>query len=291
MLHWLTTYKNIFCDAQVWTKVDFLEDCRDAKRHSMSGILGVNFLTIKEYLPAITGFGKVTVIAHSENKGAIGNEDALIEYVYSEGYDRFIFTEDDNEFSPNFLEYMNRGLDKYEDEPKVYSISGYNFPIDMGNYDKNVYGSFRFSAWGCGFWKKKRLVITRKELIKFLLTPSHLLKILVKLPFKFLIVPVMLSRHELYGDSCYELYCCVNNWVSIFPTVSKVRNWGRDGSGLHGQTDETDPCYNQSIDEADTFEYDDIKIENLKLKSLNKYFSNIYSRAIRLKAEKLEFWK
>lgn len=242
---------------------------------------------IKAYLPTISGFGKVTIIEQNENLGTVGNENSLIDYIYAEGYDRFIFSEDDNEMSPNFLEYMNKGLEKYESDPRVYSISGYNYPIDMGNYDKNIYGSFRFSAWGCGFWKKKRLIITKKELIKFLLIPTHFFKILINLPFKFLIVPVMLFRHEIYGDSCHELYCCVNDWVSIYPTVSKVRNWGRDGSGIHGQTDETDPCFNQVIDETDTFEYDEIEIKDVRLKSLNEYFSNIYSNAIRRKAEKL----
>lgn len=242
---------------------------------------------IKDYLPSIKGFGKVTIIQHPKNVGAIGNEDALIDFVYSEGYDRFIFTEDDNEFSPNFLEYMNKGLDKYESDPRVYSISGYNFPIDMGNYCKNVYGTIHFSAWGCGFWKNKRVTMTKRELVKFILTPTHFFKVLFRLPFKFLVLPVMLKRNDLYGDSCYEIYCCVNNWVSIFPSVSKVRNWGRDGSGLHGQTDESDPCYNQAIDETDTFEYDDIELKDLRIKSLDKYFSNIYSGTIKRNIRKM----
>lgn len=242
---------------------------------------------IREYLPSVTGFGKVTIIEHSENKGALRNEAFLIDYVYSLGYDRCIFTEDDNEFSPNFLEYMNKGLTKYRQCPEVFSISGYNYPIDMGNYDKNIWASYKFSAWGCGFWKEKRLTVTKKELVRFVLKPTHFFKILFNLPVKLFILPVMLSRHDIYGDSCYEVYSCVNNWVSIFPTLSKVRNWGRDGSGLHGQTDNDDPCYNQLIDTATTFDFDDIELKSMKNKEMDRYFTSVFFNAIKRNFNKL----
>lgn len=234
---------------------------------------------ICEYLPSITGFKKVTILKRDHNLGAVENMNSLFEYVetYSE---RYIFTEDDNEFSTNFLVYMNKGLEKYMNKPQVYSISGYNFPIDMQGYDKNIWASYRFSAWGCGFWKSKRLKISKNELLRFVFNPVHFFKILYFLPLKVFTLPVMLSRHDVYGDSCYEIYCCVNRWVSIFPTVSKVRNWGRDGSGLHGQTDETDPCYNQEIDSADFFEFDEIELVNVKNQELNRYYSRIVKNAI-----------
>ena len=234
---------------------------------------------INDYLPTITGFKNVTILKRDSNYGAIENMNSLFDYADSIT-DRYIFTEDDNEFSPNFLEYMNKGLEKYLNNPRVYSISGYNFPIDMQGYDKNIWASYRFSAWGCGFWKSKRLKITKNELLRFVLNPIHFFKILYYLPLKVFTIPVMLSRRDVYGDSCYEIYCCVNRWVSIFPAVSKVRNWGRDGSGLHGQTDETDPCYNQEIDSADSFEFDEIELVNVKNQELNRYYSRIVKNAI-----------
>ena len=228
---------------------------------------------IKAYLPTITGFGKVKIVEQTENKGTVGNEKTLIDYIYSEGYDRFIFTEDDNEFSANFLEYMNKGLDKYENNSNVYSISGYNYPINMEGYEKNIYCSYRFSAWGCAFWKKKRLTLTTKDAVRFVLMPPHFLKLLFKTPVKLLYFAIMLIKGEVFGDSCYELYCVINSWVSIFPTVSKVRNWGHDGSGLHGEIKpEEDPCYNQTIDLNTSFEYDDVPLKNMRIQSLEDYF-------------------
>lgn len=228
---------------------------------------------IKAYLPTITGFGKVKIVEQTENKGTVGNEKTLIDYIYSEGYDSFIFTEDDNEFSPNFLEFMNKGLEKYKDTPNVFSISGYNYPIDMGDYNKNIYATYRFSAWGCGFWRDKRLNVTKKELLRFIFKPNHFIKLLVKAPMKLFYLIIMLCRKETYGDGCYEIYSIINNWVSIFPTISKVRNWGHDGSGLHGKIEQSeDPCYNQEIDTKTSFEYDDIELKNMNFKSLRDYF-------------------
>lgn len=231
------------------------------------------YLAIKAYLPTIKGFGKVTIIEHSENKGAIGNEDYLINYVYSKGYDRYIFTEDDNEFSPNFLEYINKGLDKYNSNPRVYSISGYNYPINMDSYEKNIFASYHCSAWGCGYWKKKRVVHTLSSITGFVFTPSHFFKLLLKAPRHFISLLFMYKKHEVHGDACHEIYCCINNWVSIFPTISKVRNWGHDGSGEHGKINpEEDLCYNQEIDTATTFEFDDIPLKDFEWKPLRDYF-------------------
>lgn len=228
---------------------------------------------IKAYLPTISGFGKVKIIEQKENLGTVGNEKTLIDYVYSEGYNRFIYSEDDNEFSPNFLEFINKGLDKYENFPNVYSISGYNYPINMEGYGKNNYGTHHFSAWGCGFWKSKKLNLTKREITKFLMVPSRFFKLLIKSPVHLFSFLYMLAKHEVHGDACYEMYCCINNWVSIFPTISKVRNWGHDGSGEHGSVKpEEDSCYNQPIDVASTFDFDEIPLEDLKWKPLRDYF-------------------
>lgn len=228
---------------------------------------------INAYLPNIKGFGKVKIIVQSENLGTMGNEQTLIDYVYSEGYDRFIFTEDDNEFSPNFLEYMNKGLDNYKENPRVYSISGYNYPVSMEGYSKNNYASYRFSAWGCAFWKEKRIVLSNKEIIKFVLKPAHFFKLLLKAPMKLFYFLLMLMNRDIHGDGCYEIYCLVNNYVSIFPTVSKVRNWGLDGSGLHGKTDQNeDPCFNQPIDNESSFEFDEISLNHMKWKPIEDFF-------------------
>lgn len=260
--------------------VESLAHCTNAKETEL--IIGLDYppsekyeegwRMIGEFLPTITGFKKVTILKRDHNLGAVENMNSLFEYVETYS-DRYIFTEDDNEFSPNFLEFINKGLNKYKDNPDVISISGYNYPINMNGYDKNVYASFHFSAWGCGFWKDKRLKLTPKGLLKFVFTPYNFFKLIFLSPAHIISLINMLSKHAVHSDACYEIFSCVKNQISIFPRISKVRNWGHDGSGEHGSVKpEEDPCYNQTIDTDTSFDYDEIPLVDLKWQPLKDYF-------------------
>ena len=61
---------------------------------------------IKVFVPQISGFRKVTVFERSENLGPDQNYADLLNYCYNH-YDAAIFTEDDNEFSPCFLDFSS----------------------------------------------------------------------------------------------------------------------------------------------------------------------------------------
>lgn len=260
--------------------IESLAKCTHAKETEL--IIGLDYppsekyekgwKMIREYLPTVTGFKKVTILNREHNLGAVVNMDALIEFACQTN-DCYIFSEDDNEFSPNFLDFINKGLEKYKDDTHVFSISGYNYPISMEGYDKNVYGTYHFSAWGCGFWRDKRIILTNKEFIKFIFTPSHFFKFLKKSPSHLISLLYMFLKQEIHADASFEIYCCINNWISIFPTVSKVRNWGHDGSGLHGSADPLDdPCYNQEIDPNTSFDFDNIPLKDFSWKPLKQYF-------------------
>lgn len=227
---------------------------------------------ICDYLPQIKGFSEVTVIKHEKNLGAIGNLLFLKKYAANH-YDRFIFTEDDNEFAPNFLAYINKGLEKYKDNPHVFSICGYNFPVNMSGYQNNNYCSFRFSAWGYGTMTERDIDLSISKVFHFVIIPHHFIKLLFTSPSLLLSVAYMLSKHEVHGDACFEIYNCINNWKSIFPSISKVRNWGHDGSGEHGMiSPEDDPCFNQVIDTEVNFDFDEVEMKEVNWKPLYDYF-------------------
>ena len=227
---------------------------------------------IKDYLPTITGFGKVTIFEQDHNVGGAGNGRVLRNYIFNKkGYDSYIYFEDDNEVSPNFLEFMNKGLEKYKNDKNVYSISGYNYPIDMTGYDKNVYASWHFSAWGVGRWHKKIFKLTNEELKAIIFKPTNYLRLLFNHPEMLSGLYRMFKKGQIHGDRCYELYSYLNGWVSIFPTVSKVRNWGHDGTGEHcGNCG--DKFTSQPIDKDTSFTYDEIPLKSQFLPSLNRYF-------------------
>nr|WP_229095526.1 hypothetical protein [Alistipes sp. D31t1_170403_E11] len=111
---------------------------------------------ILEYLDSgrIDGFKNVVVFKTDVNLGVNENYKRIKEYAFSK-YDRLIASEDDNEFSPAFLDYINSGLDRFEDDSSVMAICGYNYPIDMGGMDDSAYKSQKFSAWGVAYWREK----------------------------------------------------------------------------------------------------------------------------------------
>lgn len=139
---------------------------------------------IKDYIHTITGFKKVTVFERERNYGVLGSNSniACLEKYAFEHYDAVIATEDDNVFSPCFLDYMNKGLEKYKDDDSVIAVSGYMNPVSFGSVLKtgaNVVHMQDYMAWGIGYWKR-----TDEELKKRLPLPylpyvcghRHLLK-------------------------------------------------------------------------------------------------------------------
>ena len=116
--------------------VDSLSRCIGAKHTIL--IIGLDYPLkeihwdgyhkIKEYIPSISVFKEVIVLERTENYGSKKNGDEAFKYIY-ERYDRMILTEDDNEFSPNFLEYINKGLVQYKNNPNVFAICGYMYPF------------------------------------------------------------------------------------------------------------------------------------------------------------------
>ena len=192
---------------------------------------------IKGHLPTIKGFKKVTVIERETNYGAVDNFIKSIQYLF-EGYDRLIFSEDDNVFAPDFLSFVNNCLDVYKNREDIFSVSGYQYPIAMpGNYDKDVYIWQGFSAWGVGIWKDKwekvnfqqhvalskiRLFLKNyKDVYRFQKIANHYLEVMI----------TMLEKKTVSGDGTVCLHQYLNNMYSVFPTISRVRNMGHDGSG------------------------------------------------------------
>ena len=83
---------------------------------------------VREYLRTVSRFRSVTIIEREFNYGLGTNIiDGVTEIIGN--YGKVIVMEDDLIASPYFLEYMNTGLDLYENDDKVISIHGYVYPV------------------------------------------------------------------------------------------------------------------------------------------------------------------
>lgn len=190
---------------------------------------------VRNYLPQIAGFKKIKCFVHEKNIGQGRNIRILLDYA-KEHYDKYIFTEDDNEFSPCFLDYMNQALERYEDEPKIAKISGYVSPVFYGITHDNIFCNKDFSAYGLGGWFKKSEHVNigyktiEKELTKSL---SYTLKLFFTYPALIYMAAHMITRKKRLGDVANSMYALMNDAYILNPSKSLVRNWGTDGSGLH----------------------------------------------------------
>lgn len=99
-------------------------------------------------------FKSVTIIESQSNKGLAQSIITGVTKVMSD-YGKVIVLEDDAVSSPDFLEFMNKSLDFYENDSDVWVISGYtflkNFPAD---YKHDVFAMSRFGSYAWATWKK-----------------------------------------------------------------------------------------------------------------------------------------
>ncbi len=235
---------------------------------------------ISTYVNTICGFKQIHIIHREKNFGALKNIKELCSLISSK-YDRYIFTEDDNEFSPNFLEYINAGLEKYKDDERILAICGYNFPFknsSMQDYDFNAFPMRSFNSWGYGIWVDKleeaKKFVDNSKVEGYL----HDWQLILKLFKKNMYVEVhrMLQRYKIgaCGDLLMRSYIALNDMYCIFPTVSKVRNHGFDGSGINCCINEV--YSQQQIDIAEKFVMDSFDIKDYPKVLL--YHKSLYER-------------
>ena len=240
---------------------------------------------IKEYIPSISGFGKITIFEEKEkNIGAVRNFQRIRKYVKDVGYDAYIFTDDDDVFSPNFLEYVNWGLKKFQKDKSILAVCGYK-RVDTSFLKNNVYKYPQFVAWGYGMWFDRREKLeqwTDFTRLENYVKHCSLLKIFTPETYRIRTILRMIKHQYILGDSLpyflpeEERYC-------VYPSISKVRNEGFDGSGLHcgNETAMANVYHNMVIDENMHFEPQ--LLEPLYCERLKEVYDAAYRRPFNFK--------
>lgn len=232
-----------------------------------------------------SAFKSFNVIKRERNYGASNNSIELKREVL-EPYDRFIAAEDDIFFAANFLEYMDKCLDYFENDKSIVGINGYSYPLDYKvSSGANVFlQSATFSAWGVGFWKDRYYRI-REELADGYLFKAYdqckkdgQLKKLIKGRYYDYMYHALtgLNKH-FYGasDMALGVYMTFKDMSVVTPAITKTLNLGFDGSGvccqniknIDNKTSITYDYINQPIDENTSF---DVILDSDKKVTLNK---------------------
>lgn len=188
---------------------------------------------VQEYVKNIKGFKSIHHTFSEVNKG-LGN--SIIQGVTQviNIYGNAIIVEDDLVCSKNFLSFMNQGLNLFKKEFQIYSICGYTDKVKVpSSYDYDAYICTRSGSWGWGTWKDRWNNIDW-ELKNWDEVQSHR-KGFNKWGgsdcFKML-NDWRTGRNKSWAIRfCFNQY--LNNSLSVFPIISKVGNFGFDGSGTN----------------------------------------------------------
>jgi hypothetical protein len=208
---------------------------------------------IVSLVDTLSGFKTVNIIKRKENFGIIQNYLQAKNELFGK-YDRIIFSEDDNEFSSDFLNFMNICLTQFKDDKTIFSVSGYNYPTKMPpDYNLPIYKWNGHSAWGFGIWKDRWEQISWQEDKIFSITRDFLKK--YRRVYKYHLIAnhylssvlAIAANRKLNGDGFINLFQFENRYYSIFPTQSRVRNHGHDGSGRSQSTIARSPYSDQEI--------------------------------------------
>lgn len=168
------------------------------------------------------------------NRGLAESIISGINYAFKK-YEAVIVLEDDCVPSENFICFMNQCFDKYDNDKRIYSVSGYSWPIQLAKQQYDVYGCGRISSWGWGTWKDRWKIYEKDyEIIKKIK--------LQEISSKNLAVwgqdleDILIGNIKGDCDSWavfWALNVIVREGISITPYRSFIKNIGMDGSGVH----------------------------------------------------------
>lgn len=174
------------------------------------------------------------IIVSEYNKGLAASIVAGITYVFKE-YDAIIVLEDDCIPAPSFINFMRQCFEKYQHDKRVYSVSGYAYPISLAKQTYDIYGCGRISSWGWGTWRdrweyyKKDYELVRK--MKQEKTASRNLAIWGT-GLEDMLVGNIRGICDTWA-AFWALNVIAKGGVCVNPYKSLIRNIGFDGSGVH----------------------------------------------------------
>lgn len=223
-----------------------LANCYDVEKHDLYLYLDAPFRredaegSQKMYELACSfckrGLPHLRVIRREKNLGVPLNHIEAMNEVLGR-YGRAIFFEDDVLVSRTFLNVLNRALDFYRDDKRIFCVNGFKHPkVSVPHsYAYDVYLAPRNSAWGFATWKD------RWERVDFSLKKWSSIKSDGVLCRKIAVAGVDLfpMAEGVYGGrlKTWDVQCAIhmacNDLFAVEPTYSLSKNIGFSIGALH----------------------------------------------------------
>jgi len=253
-----------------------------------------NVAAVRAYIKIVTGFKSVTIVEKLDNQGLAESIISGVTEIVNE-FGKVIVMEDDLVTAPYFLTFMNDALDFYEDNKKVWHISGWNYPFpDEFNDDTFLWRTM--NCWGWATWADRwfyfekntdKLIssFSKEDINSFNLDGVH----------NFW-SQVLANKTGKLNTWAIYWYATIfkHNGLCLNPVKSFVDNIGNDGSGTNcGSID----AYKIKLSDSNPFKFSPIIEENklalsiiqnfyhtlvmpLPVRIINKLSKNIFKRNI-----------
>lgn len=203
----------------------------DASRHEDEA---ESVQMVRTQVRGVTGFKTVTIVERDEN---FGLSKSIVETVsiLCEEFGKVIVLEDDLETSPDFLRYMNQGLNLYESDERVASIHGYSYPIQDADIPESYFlrGA---DCWGWGTWArawrcfesdgKKLLVRLQEERLESRFNYEGCA------PYVRMLKNRVQNKNQSWAI-LWHASAFLENMLTLYPRQSLVSNFGFDDTGVH----------------------------------------------------------
>lgn len=237
----------------------------DGKKEKSSQEDSSKIKATREMIRNVSGFKKVIVVEKEKNQGlAQSIVSGVTEVVNTHG--KIIVLEDDLVVSPFFLEFMNQGLDAYQDSANVYSVNGFMFPV-KSKLRQTVLLPYT-STWGWATWKDKWSAFDAEMKGKAVLLANKEMSDRFNLGnYKY--TDMLSYENNSWGIKWYYSVF-MKQGLNVFPTRSLVSNIGFDGTGVNCENGE------QIIKKVETK-----RIEVRKEYMIDPDFYNTYVRYFR----------
>lgn len=182
-------------------------------------------------------FKSITVIVAESHKGLAESVISGVSQVIQK-YGKVVVLEDDLEVSNDFLDYMQRGLDFYKNDKRVWALSGHCPQMNiLTHYKKDVFLAPRVESIGWGTWKD-RWNRTDWQMTSYKKFKRDILgRAIFNLGGNDLTGMLAHQMEDKKYDSwairwCYQEF--LERKYTVYPRESRVIHCGNDGRSTHG---------------------------------------------------------
>lgn len=189
---------------------------------------------VRDIVRGVSGFKSLKLIEREAN---LGLAKSIIAGVTAacDSRGKVIVLEDDLLVSQQFLTFLNRGLDCYESEERVFQVSGYMFPGCSTVTD--TFFLPLTTTWGWATWQRAWRYFDPQLSGFDLIGSSAELRRRFNINGTYDYFSMAEQQRSGFIDSWgirWYLSVFLRDGLTLFPSVSLVENIGVDGTGTHG---------------------------------------------------------